>query len=265
MALEMAPAVIHLKETSTCRTIARLADPHGHRATWMGFSPDGARLAVVARTTNAIHLWDLRAIRAGLAKMNLDWKWPALDPPGETSPDSRLATIEIVPREPRDTAAARAQQAQEAIERGRLEVAANPESALARNRLAWNYLMAPETLRDAAAALPLAEKAVQLDPANPDHLNTLGVAYYRVGRFADAARVLERNIERLDDRALAHDLLFLAMSHHQLGDTAKARDVYERAVRWIEAQGQSALENHEELLLFLDEAEELLGIGEKKD
>ena len=48
MALEMAPAVIHLKEVATGRTVARLEDPHGDRATWQGFTPDGTQLVVVA-------------------------------------------------------------------------------------------------------------------------------------------------------------------------------------------------------------------------
>ena len=50
MALEMAPAVIHLKEVATGRTVAKLEDPHGDRATWQGFTPDGTQLVVVAST-----------------------------------------------------------------------------------------------------------------------------------------------------------------------------------------------------------------------
>jgi len=43
MALEMAPGIIHLKEAATGRTVARLEDPHGDRATWQAFTPDGTR------------------------------------------------------------------------------------------------------------------------------------------------------------------------------------------------------------------------------
>jgi pimeloyl-ACP methyl ester carboxylesterase len=67
MALEMAPGVMHLKEAATGRTVARLEDPHGDRATWQGFTPDGARLVVVSAYASAIHVWDLRAVRAELA------------------------------------------------------------------------------------------------------------------------------------------------------------------------------------------------------
>jgi WD40 repeat protein len=76
MALEMAPGAIHLKDVATARTIARLEDPSGDRASWMGFSPDGTQLAVVARYAMAVHIWDLREMRAQLKSMGLDWNWP---------------------------------------------------------------------------------------------------------------------------------------------------------------------------------------------
>ena len=80
MAQEMAPAVIHLKETATGRTVAKLEDPHGDRATWQGFTTDGTQLVVVADYAGAIHIWDLRAIRTRLKDMNLDWDWPEFPP-----------------------------------------------------------------------------------------------------------------------------------------------------------------------------------------
>src|SRR5262249_9182158 len=58
MALEMAPAVLHLKDVATGRTVAKLEDPHGDRATWHGFTPDGTQLVVVAAYASAIHIWD---------------------------------------------------------------------------------------------------------------------------------------------------------------------------------------------------------------
>src|SRR6516225_8703158 len=73
MALQIAPAVIHLKEVATGRTVAKLEDPHGDRAGWMGLTPDGTQLVVAAPYARAIHVWDLRAIRARLKQMGLDW------------------------------------------------------------------------------------------------------------------------------------------------------------------------------------------------
>ena len=75
----MTPGVIQLQEVTSGRTVAKLEDPHGDLSTWMGFTPDGAQLIVVARYAGAIHRWDLRAIRARLKTMNLDWDWPGAE------------------------------------------------------------------------------------------------------------------------------------------------------------------------------------------
>jgi WD40 repeat protein len=80
MALEMAPAVIHLKDVATGRTVARLEDPHGDRNGWMAFTPDGTQLVTAAVYAKALHVWDLRAIRARLKTMDLDWDWPEFKP-----------------------------------------------------------------------------------------------------------------------------------------------------------------------------------------
>jgi WD40 repeat protein len=76
MALEMAPGVIHLMEVASGRTVARLTDPHGDRAWWQAFTPDGTRLVTAARFASAVHIWDLRVIRTRLKLMSLDWDWP---------------------------------------------------------------------------------------------------------------------------------------------------------------------------------------------
>src|SRR5262249_62058778 len=56
MAVEMAPAVIHLREVATGRAVARLEDRHGARATCQGFTPVGTRLVVGASFARAIHV-----------------------------------------------------------------------------------------------------------------------------------------------------------------------------------------------------------------
>jgi tetratricopeptide (TPR) repeat protein len=152
---------------------------------------------------------------------------------------------------------------QQGIEGWRREVEANPDSANACNNLAWAYLTAPEALRDVEAALPLAEKAVRLAQGSAHFRNTLGVAYYRAGRYREAVEVLRLNLERQEDTYLAYDLCFLAMSHHRLGETARARDYYDLAFRWAQGQrGFDAVE-HRELTAIRAEAEELLGIDRK--
>jgi hypothetical protein len=259
MALEMAPAVLHLKETATGRTVAKLEDPCGDRANWQGFTPDGASLVVVAKYANAIHVWDLRAIRARLREMNLDWDWPAFPPPPAGNLAASRMTIEVLPGDRFKPARIRERKTRQAIERYRREVKANPNAAWACNDLAWAYLAAPEALRDVEAAVPLAEKAVQLASDSALYRNTLAVAYYRTDRYREAVEILRSNVEKQEDWALAYDLYFLAMSHHRLGETARARDYFDWAVRWVSMQRDLKPESREELTAFRAEAEELFG------
>ena len=79
MALEMAPGVIHLKEVSTARTVARLHDPVADRSGWMAFGADGTKLIALS-STSAVHVWDFRVIRDHLRTMDLDWDWPEFPP-----------------------------------------------------------------------------------------------------------------------------------------------------------------------------------------
>jgi WD40 repeat protein len=97
MALEMAPAVIHLIDASAFRTIAKLEDPHGDQPVWQDFTPDGTKLVVVTKHTTAIHIWDLRAIRARLKEINLDWDWPEFAPANSSlGSESEQYTVDVV-------------------------------------------------------------------------------------------------------------------------------------------------------------------------
>ncbi|HZY85511.1 MAG TPA: hypothetical protein VFE78_11825, partial [Gemmataceae bacterium] len=217
------------------------------------------QLVVLAKYAGAIHVWDLRAIRTRLKGMNLDWDWPEFPPAPAGTAVAAPVTIEVIPGDPPKPAPTREQRARQAIERSRRKVEAKPDAAWACNDLAWAYLAAPEALRDVKAALPRAEKAVRLAPGNALYRNTLGVAYYRAGRFREAVGALRPNVEKQGDRALAFDLYFLAMSHHRLGEAARARDYYDWAVRWVSTQRDLKPEYREELTEFRAEAEKLLG------
>ena len=106
--------------------------------------------------------------------------------------------------------------------------------------------------------MPLAEKALRLEETNAVYRNTLGVAYYRAGRYREAVETLRPNLQSQQDWALAFDLYFLAMSHQRLGETAWARDYYDLAVRLTRTQPGLSAGNLEELTVFRAEAEELL-------
>jgi eukaryotic-like serine/threonine-protein kinase len=263
MALEMEPAVIHIQEVATGRIVARLEDPHGDRAGWMTFTPDGTQLVVAAPYAKAIHVWDLRAIRERLKGMGLDWEWPAFRPIEPQTQAAEVAKVDILPGELAKPGLTREQRARLALAQYRRDVDAGPNNPMACNNLAWLYLTAPPALRDVNAALPLAENAVRLAAENAQYRNTLGVAYYRAGRYRDAVDMLRANLDKQDDTGLAFDLYFLAMSHYRLGEAGRARDYYDWAVRWTRAQPALSAGYLEELTAFRFEAEELLGTEKK--
>jgi WD40 repeat protein len=98
MALALSPSIVQLRETASGRIVARLEDPHGDRITWMGFNADGTRLLTCSAFAKAIHDWDLRAIRARLKSMGLDWDWPEFPPSSELRPfpANPVRSIEVI-------------------------------------------------------------------------------------------------------------------------------------------------------------------------
>jgi tetratricopeptide (TPR) repeat protein len=258
MALELSAAVIHLIDTASGRTIAKLQDPRTDRAQWLSFTPDGAQLVAIASYSRAVHVWDLRAIRRHLATMDLDWESPAYQPVPPASAAGALA-VEALLGDLLPTQNAGDEKARRDIEKFRLALESQPDSANACNDLAWVYAIAPKHLRDPIRALALAQKATSLNPRDPIIRNTLGVAYYRAGRYREAADTLRTNLAHQHENYLATDLYFLAMSHHQLGETALARAYH----AWADRLSSSQVDLPDELLQeragFRAEAELLMG------
>jgi tetratricopeptide (TPR) repeat protein len=267
MAVEMVPAVIHLKEVATGRSVARLEDPHGDRASWQGFTPDGTRLVVVAKYARAIHLWDLRAIRTHLKEMNLDWDWPEFPP--TTEPRFSLDNppkVSVEGTEPhvwylRGCAEHMLGRWDEAIAAFRKAIELDPQHAKAHNGLAWLLATCSDAnFRDPTQAVAIAKKAVELAPKREGIANTLGVAHYQAGDWKAAIAALKTSME-LCQGGDSYDWFFLAMAHWQLDEKDNAREWYDRAVQWTDKNQPT----NEELRRFRAEAAELLGIEEKKN
>ncbi len=146
----------------------------------------------------------------------------------------------------------------------RLLVAGRVDDANSLNTAAWSCVVDPaRPAAEYAVALERAVNSLRFDPANLDVLNTVGVAQYRCGRFAECLETLARSdAERAAARAAAipADVAFLAMAHHRLGHAAEAqaelarlRELMKRPLRMLDPESAA----------FLKEAEELIE-GERK-
>jgi serine/threonine protein kinase/predicted Zn-dependent protease len=109
-----------------------------------------------------------------------------------------------------------------------------PKSALYLRECAWQLATAADPdQRHASRAIGLARQATTLDAKNGDGWRALGAAYCRAGNWQEAAAALERSLQF--NRGDGFNWYFLAMARWQLGDKAKARHWYDRAIAWQKA------------------------------
>jgi WD40 repeat protein/Flp pilus assembly protein TadD len=274
LALGDEPGVVRLVVTDTGVQLARLTVPEQTRLMPFCFTPDGTQLITYGSETTALHIFDLRAIRAGLAELGLDWDAPSLP----AAPRGAEATLlpapplsiqfELGDSRQRAEADALVQQAMQhehnkehakALAALRQAVMIAPSNAMAQNNLAWLLATGPKELRDPVPALSAARKAVELEPEQSLYLNTLGVALCRNGKFAEAIPVLERCLREQKEPADAYHLFFLAMCHHRLGDAAKAKGCRDRAAGWFQNhKGKLPAAWVADLTAFQAEAESVL-------
>jgi WD40 repeat protein/serine/threonine protein kinase/tetratricopeptide (TPR) repeat protein len=135
-----------------------------------------------------------------------------------------------------------------------------PDS-MALNNQAWQLVTGPMGKRDPIKALDLILQAIKQEPNDATLLNTLGVVQYRNGKYKEAVATLEKSLAAGQGKSDAFDQFFLAMCHHHLGNAAKAKDCFDRAVKWCQGQKNLLAQNAEELKAFQAEAEVLLGRG----
>ena len=261
LAADTARGAVRLVDPDTGREYARLVNPSQDRAVFLSFSPDGTRLVTTKGDSQEIHVWDLRAIREQLANISLDWDLPPYPPVPEVD-ETQPLRIQVELGDPVQSLREREETTRQLIEQKRRALEANPNDAKACNDLAWTYMTAPEAVRNWKAAVLAAQKAVQLD-SDPLYRNTLGLAYYRAGRYQEAVKTLEPNLKDDVDWALAYDLYFLAMSHYQLGESARAHQFYELALRWSVSHHDVLAPVLVELSAIQAEAAGLLGVKDK--
>ncbi|MGI9515461.1 MAG: tetratricopeptide repeat protein [Pirellulaceae bacterium] len=109
--------------------------------------------------------------------------------------------------------------------------------------------------RDSARALELANKAIQLGPAEANSWNNLGVAQYRGGNWQAAVDALEKADTMLNGEDREHRM-FLAMAYWMLGEKNKALEFYAEGAAWTTLYRETSNESQR----FLAEAETTLSI-----
>jgi WD40 repeat protein/tetratricopeptide (TPR) repeat protein len=181
-----------------------------------------------------------------------------------------LADLDIlIPKAPRDHALYQLRgTVREALgdseqARGNLEKANSllPKDPMPLNNRAWILATGPFDQRDPEQAVALARRAVTLASGQQLSLNTLGVALYRAGQFAEAVSVLEQSLAAGKGELDAFDLFFLAMAHHRLCHTTQARACLDRAVRWWSERKNLPAQYISELTSFRAEAEAVLALA----
>jgi hypothetical protein len=95
-----------------------------------------------------------------------------------------------------------------------------------------------------------------------EHLNTLGVAFYRTEQWHDTIDVLQRSIKLGFDRP--YNWLFLAMAHWRLDEKDQAQHWYDKSLAFQTANpGQLAADA--ELRDFYAEAAKLISAGGEEE
>ncbi len=288
---------VRLVEVATGKEVALLEDPNLDPAIGAVFTPDGERLVTLTNDrVKGAHVWELKAVRqarrwlagemdhlpdplsapapppaplrlnidrsglpdaaeTGIVAWSLALAWQPLNPVAHFR---RALAYAALRRE--DEAVADCRRAAAWCPDWPALVGRTPARSVDLNNLAWWLVMQPAAAADARLAVALAEQAVKLDATNAEHRNTLGVAYYRAGRFADAVGQLQTCLEETRGQADAHNLYFLAMAHQALGEPAEARACYDEAVAWRRKKNYLPSGWDAELKAFHAEAAAALGL-----
>jgi tetratricopeptide (TPR) repeat protein len=217
---------------------------HANSVSTVSFSPDGQRLAS-GSYNGSICLWETTNV-SGEVRHRRAARQTVADLFGRTP--LRADVLEGLRALPGMSPSQR----QEAI----TVAQTYPEDPSALNELAWQLAKLPGgEMSGYRQALRFSEEACQLKPEDGSLLNTLGVAYYRVGNYEKALATLVRS-DRINKTpfggSIPADLAFLAMTQRQLGHSKEAQANLERLREQVrgsfDADQQSFLREAEALL-----------------
>jgi tetratricopeptide (TPR) repeat protein/tRNA A-37 threonylcarbamoyl transferase component Bud32 len=130
----------------------------------------------------------------------------------------------------------------------------DPNNTRPLNTIAWNLATYPDPKqRDLPKAIAVAKKAVAAEPRNSNYWNTLGVAYYRAGQYAEALPAFDKSM-MLSHGGDGFDWFYVAMAHWKLHNPEKAIDYLRKAQEWRRTEHVAA----KDLLGIDEEAQQLI-------
>jgi serine/threonine protein kinase/WD40 repeat protein len=263
----------------------------------LSLSADRRWLAAGSRMTRRIHVWDLAGIARRLEEIGIAHDLPPLAARDEADAvaaaaagaaeaevdlgileasrwkERELARWTSAIREQPANAAAYRRRAplfyalgrhQEALQDRERLLELEPDSVEAMEDLAWQHVVAPPALRDAARALGLARRAAAGAPAGAGHRTALAGALVRAGRHQEALEVLG-DPGRRPGKIQGFDDLVAAMAQHHLGNPDAARAAHRRAAEWRRSQQGLHFAVEAELTALEAELDELLAAAAPAD
>jgi WD40 repeat protein len=265
--------LVRLVDPESGRELATLEPPSEYLrgVDWPSFSPDGGRLAVPSDWV--ILVWDLRLIRAQLARIGLDWDARPI-PAAETAPAplpirARVEGADWFAAAAAGDAEARAGHWDAAAAAYARAVGQGVDDPLVWHRhllirlragdlagyragcaavisrfgrderpgfvepVAWACALGPDALADWGPMVRAVEAAVKQRPENAELRKTLGAVLVRAGRAREAIAALQESIRVNGHGGNAFDWLFLALAHHHLGHSREATPALATAREWI--------------------------------
>jgi len=133
------------------------------------------------------------------------------------------------------------------------------EDALKLRRQAWvTAILSDEDMTSYQEALAKAEKANDWEPNDPDVLDTLGIAQYRLGSYEKALKTLTKSARILSDAGEESDpwnLAFKAMTLHRTGWEKEAKIALEQLRKFCKDE---KIAKYTKLYDLLSEAEKLI-------
>jgi serine/threonine protein kinase/WD40 repeat protein/tetratricopeptide (TPR) repeat protein len=199
---------VRLVRPDTGAEVARLTLSEQTSLFPLCFTPDGAELVVRGEDTQAIHVWDLRLIRAQLAELGLDWDDPPL-PPESKKPDV-APTVEFVGA---DLVADVHKLRQYRMTLNLLALSADPFDARAHFRLA-------QMSDDPAAAVAHYTASLTFAPKQPLAHENRAAAAFKLKRWKQVVADTDQVLKDHPDRARA--LYLRAAAHQRLEQHAQA-------------------------------------------